>query len=320
MNNFSICFRVVGPLSGERRLCEGAVAFIACCRCDPAARTDTESYLSAFQFDEEFQRFVNEHGTVAGFSGPTWALYIWFDIDREDDLESARMDASKLITFLNNRFGCRNGLLIFFSGKKGFHIGLSTQYFADCEPSIDFHRITRNLAEHLAGLAGVQIDTGIYDRVRCFRAPNSRHPKTGLHKRRLTLAELTDLGVTKILELAQQPRPFTPPKLLSNVAQHTDWRDTADRVAAASVVRAQIDQQGREQLNRLTLDYIRNGAAVGERHNHLFSAAANLAEFDCPLKLAEALLMESALNCGIAPDDARRHITRGLDHGTGRKS
>ena len=32
-----------------------------------------------------------------------------------------------------------------------------------------------------AELAAVTIDAGIYDRVRAFRAPNSRHPKTGLH-------------------------------------------------------------------------------------------------------------------------------------------
>ncbi len=46
-------------------------------------------------------------------------------------------------------------------------------------PSADFHRTARRFAEQLAELAAVTIDAGVYDKVRAFRAPNSRHPKTG---------------------------------------------------------------------------------------------------------------------------------------------
>ena len=57
--------------------------------------------------------------------------------------------------------------------------------------SLTFSRTTRRLAEGLAAAVQVTIDGGVYDKVRAFHAPNSRHPKTGLHKRALMLDELT---------------------------------------------------------------------------------------------------------------------------------
>jgi hypothetical protein len=44
----------------------------------------------------------------------------------------------------------------------------------------------------------------------------------------------------------------------------------------------------------------------------VFSAAANLAEFGCPPALAHALLTESALDSGLAPNDVRRQIECGM--------
>jgi len=46
----------------------------------------------------------------------------------------------------------------------------------------------------------------------------------------------------------------------------------------------------------------------------LFSAAANLAEFGCPVALAHALLTEIALDSGLSPSDVRRQIDCGLDY------
>jgi hypothetical protein len=64
----------------------------------------------------------------------------------------------------------------------------------------------------------------------------------------------------------------------------------------------------------VTLQFIREGAAVGERAIRLFRAAANLAECGCPAALIEALLMEAALDCGLAPAEARRQIECGIAH------
>ena len=68
------------------------------------------------------------------------------------------------------------------------------------------------------------------------------------------------------------------------------------------------------RLNRATLDFIANGAGTGDRHRLLFSAAANLAEFGCPVELAHELLTEAALDSGLSPSETRRQIDCGLNH------
>lgn len=65
------------------------------------------------------------------------------------------------------------------------------------------------------------------------------------------------------------------------------------------------------KLNRATLDFIREGASVGDRHRLLYSAAANLAELGAPLALCASLLTEAALDCGLTPTDTRRAIENG---------
>ena len=52
--------------------------------------------------------------------------------------------------------------------------------------------------------AGVRVDEGIYDKIRPFRCPNSRHPRTGLHKRRLRSEELMGMSLERIRDLARQ--------------------------------------------------------------------------------------------------------------------
>jgi hypothetical protein len=208
-------------------------------------------------------------------------------------------------------------LLLFFSGSKGFHIGLPVSWGP--APSVNFHRVARRLAETLATAAGVTtLDVGVYDKVRLFRAPNSRHTKTGLHKRRLSHAELFGLTLERIQTLAVEPASFEVPTISEADPQAAaDWRDAEATVSRESESKAQrrvAVANGAISLNRLTLDFIRKGAHQGDRHRLLFSAAANLAEFGCPLPLAHALLTEAALDCGLTPSETRRQIDCGLKH------
>ena len=179
-------FRIVGGCFENRRLVDAAAALLGSCRCRSALRTRQGSYLSAFWFGEDFRRHLEDNqGSTAGYSGPCWSPWLWFDLDSEE-LHYAHKDAAALAVFLVERYAVEpDELLIFFSGSKGFHVGLPTALWSPA-PSDVFHKVCRRFAEHVAELAAVTIDTGVYDRVRAFRAPNSRHPKTGLHKRRLS--------------------------------------------------------------------------------------------------------------------------------------
>lgn len=310
-------FRVLGPKTSRRRLVDAAAALSGYCGCDPRAEVEREGYLSAFTYGEEFRRHLQETGSTRDYGGPCWAPWLWFDIDREDDVQRALSDARRLSMTILYRYPALDDddLLLFYSGNKGAHVGLPVTW--NPGPSAAFNRVVRHFAEALAAAAGVSIDTGVYDKVRLFRAPNSRHPKTGLHKRRLSLDELLHLGADQIQQLASAPEPFGLPAVTEADPQAAaDWQAALQAVEKEAVAKAgpPADRATGARLNRATLDFIRGGADQGDRHRLLFSAAANLAEFGCPPALAHALLTEAALDSGLPPADVRRQIECGLSH------
>ncbi|MHB1035743.1 MAG: DNA primase [Pirellulales bacterium] len=315
MTLYPIGFRVVGPLTEPRRLVDASDALAAYAACDSRARCDKESYLSLFRFTRDFAEHLKATcGSTAGFSGPCWSDWQWWDIDSEE-LGYAHKDAGALAAFLVERYGVEPAdLLIFFSGSKGFHIGLPTALWLPL-PSLTFHRVARRFAENVAALASVTIDMGIYDRVRALRAPNSKHGKTGRHKRRLTYDELLTLPLSAIVELAAKPAPFDlPTPTRTSETADADWQAAREWVVQESEGKAarRVAANGSPTLNRATLTFLREGAKAGDRHRFLFSAAANLAEFGCPPALALALLEESALDSGLSPKEVRRQIECGL--------
>jgi hypothetical protein len=243
--------------------------------------------LSAFTFGEDFRARADEWGTVstAGFDGPCWAPWIWLDLDRSGNIDLALKEARRLAMFLDERFALRSedDLLAFLSGNKGFHLGAPTSLWCP-EPAVDFHRVARRFACRLAELAevgvyderrGYRIDEGVYVKVQLFRAPNSRHPKGGRHKRRLLFSELMELSVERILHLAERPEPFDIPTSDYRSEQAArDWADAVRAVAQEAEVRQRrrLEGAGKPTLNRLTREFICKGASEGARHRLLFSA------------------------------------------------
>jgi hypothetical protein len=310
-------FRVMDDAREPRRLIDSAVAFSAHAANAPEAESKRTCYLSAFQFGEDFQDFLNAYRSTKGFDGKCWSRYLKFDIDRED-ITKALADCRRLVAFLVERYSCNNDdLLIFFSGSKGFHIYLPLSLCGSVKPSTVFHKVCRRLAECLAAEAGIPIDTSIYDKVRLFRAPNSKHPKTDLHKVQLTFEELLYQKVESILELAHQPGPFDlPDDPTSCDVGRQDWLAASESMQKEDgYSKQQRNNRGScTHLNRSTLDFIRQGAEPGHRANRLFAAAANLAEFGCPRALSHELLTEPALDSGLPPREVSRQIDCGFGH------
>jgi hypothetical protein len=312
-------FRVMGGFAGRRRLVDAAAALAGYADCDQNAEVEREGYLSAFWFADDFRRHLRETGSSKGYDGVCWAPFILWDIDQPDDPERALADARRLVVGILHRYPAAlddDDVLCFFSGSKGYHVGLPV--FWGPEPSADFHKAARCFAAQLAAELGVSIDAGVYDKVRCFRAPNSRHPRTGLHKRRLSLGELLHLDPDRIRRLATEPVPFGLPTVAATKDQAAaDWQAALEAVAREAEAKAQrraAVTDGPPRLNRATLDFIRDGAVEPNRHRLLFSAAANLGEFGCPPALAHALLTEAGLDSGLPPSEVRRQIECGLAH------
>jgi hypothetical protein len=273
--------------------------------------------LSAFTFGDAFAHYLNTTGTTKCYTGETGAAWLWFDIDRADNIDTATTDARRLASLLSDRFGIDgDSLLCFFSGAKGFHIGLPLSACGSPGPSAMFHRVCRQFAESVAAATGVTIDVKVYDRVRLFRAPNSRHPKTGLFKRQLPFDALMGLRPSRIVELAGEPEAFDipdPPEP-SRVAV-ADWAAAVGSVAEQSAgIASRCESGSRSALNRATMAFIRDGA-TDDRAVSLFSAAANVAEFATVADLAFALLTEPGLDSGLSPSEVRRQIQCGIERG-----
>ena len=311
-------FRVLGPATETRRLIDWAAAFRAYAECDNRAECDREAYLSAFTFAGDFAEHLKATGSTAGFAGSCWAPWLWLDVDR-DQLADALDAARRLAVAAGERFGIgEDDLLAFFSGSKGFHLGLPTALWQP-EPGPLFHRTARRFAERLAELAGVGIDAGVYDRVRLFRAPNSRHPRTGHYKCRLIFGELMGWNIDAIRQRAARPEAFELPEPTGTSADAAaEWAAAADAVQCEAEAKAQRTATGADggRLNRGTLEFIREGAAVNNRHRLLYSAAANLHDWGAPAGLVHELLTEAALDSGLPPSEVRRCIDNALAGGT----
>src|SRR5262249_35944806 len=151
-------------------------------------------YLSHFVFGRDFAEHLERTGSEAAYDGPCGADWLHWDIDRPGDLEHALRDARRLAGAILHRY-CEldeGDLPVFLSGGKGMHVGIPTSLWGPT-PSSRFHETARRFALAIAERAGIVVDGTIYSKTRLFRAPNSRHPKTGLYKRRLDLDELMHL-------------------------------------------------------------------------------------------------------------------------------
>jgi hypothetical protein len=315
-------FRIVGPCTGDRRRVDAGTAFRAYCQCDARANVEAEAYLSAFQFAGDFAEHLARTGSPAGFTGSTWAPFVWLDVDRDESaggVARALADTKRLVDTLDERFGVPRGVLMpFVSGGKGMHLGIPTALWAPAA-SADFHAVARQFAETVAGAAGIAVDVGVFDRVRAFRAPNSRHPKTGLHKRFIPVEILDTVTVNGVCDMARTPEPFDVPS--------TDGVDSADMLVAVweragraiAEKTAAVEQRRLElasgdragSVNKLTRAFLNGEVEVGDRHRLLYSASANLAELGCPLSAVRALLTEPALDLGLPPKAVARQIECG---------
>ena len=279
--------------------------------------TDYEAYSSWLTYGPEMLAHYNANGrSVAGFAGPTWAKGLPFDIDRPN-LDEALTDARKLVRLLLQRYPMLDGSIpIYFSGSKGFHVYLELCH--EPPPAVGFHDVCRTLAEGLAAAAGVRIDTAIYDVVHILRLPNTRHPKTGMYKRRLDAETLFALDIPAILERSRQPAGDGFPSMGDRFPEiETDWKaaeaETLRRAEARAVVRRDA-AEGDNRAPKYFLDFLRFGVEEGERRPTLFRCAAWMAEQGAPDRLISAVLYEPAFDLGITPADVARQIASGIAH------
>jgi hypothetical protein len=313
--------RVLGCADGRRELVSHRKAMILYAHADPRAHPEITSYLSVFTFPIAMRAHLKATGSVRDYGGPVGVPMLRWDLDDERDPDAALKRTKRLAGHLAERYG-DEGLTVSFSGHKGFHTELDAA--GAITPSDTANLVLRRLAETVAGAAGVTIDSSVYDKVRLWRAPNSRHGKSGLYKVPIDLDDLLHASVDWIRRRAVEPLPFDPRASPSVCPQlKEDWaqaeRAVQDRAALERErSRERNGKVGHDaaQINALTRLLLTRPEEiqVGDRHRLIFSAAANLAEFTSIDDLIIALLTEPALDTGLPPREVARQIRCGIEH------
>lgn len=306
-------------IASPRRVVHWRPLLEAAAGCDTVF--DEPAFVSMFVFGGELADYYKSTGGVAGFDGPCGAGHIIFDVDRVD-LDAAISDAYRLADWLRFNFGDCVG--VWFSGNRGFHVMLRLP--ADIEPDVSFHRVARAFALEIADRANVVVDTNIYDKLRMIRLPNSRHEKTGLFKVPIGIDDLPMLTADRVRAFATQPREGTLPPEPAGGAFAELWRSAEEDTAESAASSRGFDPgrasrlciAGRETLRlpHFLRRFLSGDVDVGERATLLFRASAWLSEQGTPPHVIEALLIEPALELGLAPAEISHQIGSGVRRGS----
>jgi hypothetical protein len=122
---------------------------------------------------------------------------------------------------------------------------------------------------------------------------------------------------TQIFELAREPIPYDLPESTISTRLIEDWAEAEKTVEAEHQARHESGPlAGTSRVNPLTRRLLTDPTSieVGERHRTIFSAAANLAEFNSIEDLIAVVLTEPALNTSLPPREVARQIRCGIDH------
>jgi len=310
--DYDVGVLVAGPVSAPRHLVEHRRTLEAFA--DGDVEFHDEAYLSHYQFGPEMETYYKRNGgSVAGFMGACCCRWLVLDIDRAD-LTAALADARTLGYYIADRYSL-DELPIYFSGSRGFHILVELTHRP--APSVEFPTVARSFAQFLADGAGVAIDESVYDRARIVRLPNTKHPKTGLFKRRIDLDILPFFSPEALREHCTEPAGDGLPRWGGNTDKLADdWGRIEQQVLARERVRAERRAEfvPDTRAPRYFLEFLRFGVEPGERATTLFKCSAWLTEQNAPPSLTHALLTEPALDSGLTPSETARQIRCGIEH------
>lgn len=336
--------------------------FKAACSCNPSIVNQTDFFLSLYLFDNGLiEHFRQTGNSIARYCGACWSLFHWFDIDRENDLEFALADVRRLVEYLTQTpdgsdvdsgliVPDTESILIFFSGSKGFHVGVPIAVFGDeAKPGKEFPGRYKAAALEIARRAGVAVDKKVFDRQRLFRCPNSRHGKTGLYKIPLSFWEVTTaLNIAEIRQRAQRPRrlvwveserdkvdidavrysPAVKPvpgavalwsevqadvSALPSIGQ-AEREDTEKPIAVryGACVNRFPDGYEAPRIRRETLDFIQHGAQKGERAVRLYNAVCDCCRCGWNRQAVESVFYDVASQAGLHWSEIRKQIEAGF--------
>lgn len=155
---------------------------------------EKDYYTSIFLYDQSHYDTWKKTHSLAGVRDVV-TNKIFFDFDKENDLERARKDAVVVIERLIADGINPNNIQCAFSGFKGFSV--EVEHTALLNPQ-QFKNLVFSYASDLT-----TFDTVVNDPNRIIRVTGTKHPKSGLYKFPLTVEQMQNLNVEDIKVLAQ---------------------------------------------------------------------------------------------------------------------
>ncbi len=229
-----------------------------------------DCYASLLRFPVELLEWRNSHRngnghlTVAGYDGPALATFLPLDFDDEKNPGRALVTVRRALGILHERYSVPvESVRCYYSGAKGFHVEVPSGAFGGFEPSQHIASRLRQLVQILFPAADrISCDRAIYEKLRLWRWPNTRHGKTGLYKVPLTGDEILTLTLDQIRMLAKAPRMV-------------DYLDSHAYVVPAL---RELWHQARQSGGLVSLPVNHHGARIDEggRNNALTSIAGRL--------------------------------------------
>jgi len=161
-------------------------------------------YMSNFSYDRNIFNHLGKTGSIARYPGKVFCRDVIVDIDRSA-VQDALDDTKKLLKVLLEIIPERH-VALYFSGNKGFHVVINSGVWGFAPGEI----LPWVVRETVRSLSPITIDESIYAKTSLIRIPNSRHQKTGMFKRRLSIDSLGgNLSVWDIFGVASSPEDKT---------------------------------------------------------------------------------------------------------------
>jgi P4 family phage/plasmid primase-like protien len=154
-------------------------------------------YRYHVQTGEGLRRWPKTVTKYSGIHRPALG-YVWLDFDSKDGGETALGHTKECLLWLNSEH-----VLCFYSGSKGFHLGVPFSLFGLPE-SAHLGKTLNGVASQLKKSRWSSLDVTVFNPQRKFRVLGSQHPKTKLYKIALSQETLTRASMDLIKSLAKE--------------------------------------------------------------------------------------------------------------------
>lgn len=247
----------------------------------------TDAHLSIFRYSNDIREYRNENGgSVSGYNGPSYADYVPIDIDAPgfEDLDQAVETARTVIGDLQGWGLSYDDVVVYYSGRRGFHILIPTLHFGEFDPHPQFHDLLFEMVVELFHqgtlvkkvetsapspvIESDHIDFGPYSRLHMLRMPATIHEKTELWKIPVRERELMNGSAEEAANVIKKTAEERRPKYRPDPNPNEETIDLGDRV--------------RGRINGGGLKYRRRSSAVNTMDINDYVTADTLRQKETP--------------------------------------